>query len=200
MAVLRPGGLLAIELPDPECHWAKLLGRWWMPWLQPQHLNLMPIGNLRAEPAGRGFTVVAEQRAEPHAAIDVLAASIMAVNALTIAGEDLPWRDAPPTRWRRAMFIVCVPLFVLASVADRISAPFGRQRGWSNVSGGGPPGCRIARPFSHHDMPEPAPSVVRTRFGSQVALRTGNVLLREPWIRPARWFRVRSCCWPGRSR
>jgi hypothetical protein len=67
----------------------------------------------------------------------VLAAAIMAVNALTIAGEDLPWRDAPPARWRRilrkATFIACVPLFVLASAADRLSAPFGRRRGWSNA-------------------------------------------------------------------
>jgi len=137
MTVLRPGGLLAIELPDPECRWAKVLGRWWMPWLQPQHLNLMPIANLRAELAALGFTVVAEQRAEPHSAIDVLAASLMVVNALTIAGEDLPWRSAPPTRWRRilrkATFVVCVPLFVLASVADRITAPLGRRRGWSNA-------------------------------------------------------------------
>lgn len=135
--VLRPGGLLVIELPDPECRWAKLLGRWWMPWLQPQHLNLMPIGNLRAELTARGFTVVAEQRGEPHSAIDVVAASLMVVNALTIGGEDLPWRDASPG-WRRrglrkAAFVACVPLFVLASIVDRVSALFGRRRGWSNA-------------------------------------------------------------------
>ncbi|MET8996462.1 class I SAM-dependent methyltransferase [Amycolatopsis sp. NPDC004169] len=135
--VLRPGGLLAIELPDPECRWAGVLGRWWMPWLQPQHLNLMPIGNLRAELAAHGFTVVAEQRGEPHAAIDVLAAALMVVNALTIAGEDLPWRATPPARWRRilrkATFVACVPVFVLASLVDRITAPLGRRRGWSNA-------------------------------------------------------------------
>jgi SAM-dependent methyltransferase len=137
MTVLRPGGLLAIELPDPECRWAKVLGRWWMPWLQPQHLNLMPIGNLRAELAEAGFTVLAQQRAEPHTAIDVVAALMLAVNALTIAGEDVPWREKPPRRWRRilrkAVFVACVPLFVLAVVVDRISAPFGRRRGWSNA-------------------------------------------------------------------
>lgn len=137
MTVLRPGGLLTIELPDPECRWGKVLGRWWMPWLQPQHLNLMPIANLRAELASHGFTVVAEQRAEPHAAIDALAASVMAVNALTIAGEDLAWREHPPTRWRRilrkATFLACTPLFALATALDHISAPLGRKRGWSNA-------------------------------------------------------------------
>ncbi|WP_344420789.1 class I SAM-dependent methyltransferase [Amycolatopsis minnesotensis] len=134
---LRQGGFLAIELPDPECRWARALGRWWMPWLQPQHLNLMPIGNLRAELVASGFTVVAEQRAEPHAAIDLLAASVMAVNALTIGGEDLAWRDTPPGRFRRilrkATFALCVPLFILAGVVDRISAAAGRKRGWSNA-------------------------------------------------------------------
>ncbi|MFD9959383.1 class I SAM-dependent methyltransferase [Amycolatopsis sp. NPDC058986] len=134
---LRPGGLLAIELPDPECRWAKVLGRWWLPWLQPQHLNLIPIGNLRTELAARGFTVIAEQRGEPHAAIDVLAASVMAVNALTIGGEDLAWRPAAPGRPRRilrkAAFVACVPVFVLAALLDRLSAPFGRKRGWSNA-------------------------------------------------------------------
>ena len=149
MTVLRPGGLLAIELPDPECRWAKVLGRWWMPWLQPQHLNLMPIGNLRAELSARGFTVVAQQRAEPHAAIDVVAALMLAVNALTIAGEDIPWRPEPPSRWRRilrkATFVVCVPLFVLAVLVDRISAPIGRKRGWSNAY------RVVARREGHHE-------------------------------------------------
>ncbi|GAA4523924.1 class I SAM-dependent methyltransferase [Amycolatopsis samaneae] len=134
---LRPGGLLAIELPDPECRWAAVLGRWWLPWLQPQHLNLIPIGNLRAELAARGFTVVAEQRGEPHAAIDLVAAAVMAVNALTIGGEDLAWRAARPGRARRllrkAAFLACVPLFVLAGLLDRISAPLGRTHGWSNA-------------------------------------------------------------------
>jgi hypothetical protein len=59
------------------------------------------------------------------------------VNALTIAGEDVPWREEPPRRRRRilrkATFIACVPLFLLAAVVDRISAPFGRKRGWSNA-------------------------------------------------------------------
>lgn len=134
---LRPGGLLAIELPDPECRWAKLLGRWWMPWLQPQHLNMIPIGNLREELASHGFTVIAEQRAEPHSAIDLTAAAVMAVNALTIGGEDLAWRATSPGRLRRILrkvtFAACVPLFLLAIVLDRISAPIGSNRGWSNA-------------------------------------------------------------------
>ncbi|HEY2064193.1 MAG TPA: class I SAM-dependent methyltransferase [Amycolatopsis sp.] len=134
---LPPGGHLAIELPDPESRWGRLLGRWWLPWLQPQHLNLIPIGNLRDELAELGFTVVAEQRAEPHSAMDLVAAVMLTVNAATIGGEDLAWRRNRPSRTRALLrklgFIVCIPVFVIAGIVDRISAPIGRKRGMSNA-------------------------------------------------------------------
>lgn len=136
-AVLEPGGLLAIELPDPECTWSRLLGRWWLPWLQPQHLNLMSIGNVRLALTELGFTVVAEQRAEPHSGIDVVAAALLAVNAATIGGEDLAWRPAKPSRGKRLLrkagFLVAIPIFLLATLVDRISAPLGRKHGLSNA-------------------------------------------------------------------
>jgi ubiquinone/menaquinone biosynthesis C-methylase UbiE len=59
---LPVGGYLAIELPDPESIWGRLLGRWWMSWLQPQHLHMIPIANLRTRLSELGFTVVSEQR------------------------------------------------------------------------------------------------------------------------------------------
>jgi 2-polyprenyl-3-methyl-5-hydroxy-6-metoxy-1,4-benzoquinol methylase len=136
-AVLPAGGHLAIELPDPESRWGRLLGRWWLPWLQPQHLNLIPIGNLRKELAELGFTIVAEQRAEPHAATDMVAATMLAVNAATISGEDLAWRKDRPKRsrvlLRKLGFLVCIPFFVLAALIDHTSAPLGRKRGLSNA-------------------------------------------------------------------
>jgi hypothetical protein len=42
--VLPPGGYLLIELPDPQWPLARLFGRYWMPWFQPQHLHMMPLG------------------------------------------------------------------------------------------------------------------------------------------------------------
>lgn len=134
---LPDGGYLAIELPDPECAWSRFLGRWWTPWLQPQHLHMMPIGNLRTRLHETGFTVVAEQRAEPHIATDLVNATLLAVNAATIAGEDLAWRPAPPPRWRRtlrkAAFLASIPLAIAAFHVDRASAPLGRSRGLSNT-------------------------------------------------------------------
>lgn len=136
-AALPVGGYLSIELPDPECGWNRLLGRWWTAWLQPQHLNMMPIGNLRARLVELGFDVVEEQRAEPHIATDVVSATLLRVNAATIAGEDLAWRSAPPSRFRKvlrkAAFVASIPLAVAALVVDRVSAPIGRKRGLSNT-------------------------------------------------------------------
>ncbi|WP_432254056.1 class I SAM-dependent methyltransferase [Streptomyces sp. HNM1019] len=91
-AALPVGGHLAIELPDPECTWARLLGKWWISWLRPRHLHMIPIANLRAELSALGLTVVSEQRAEPHNGQDVISAAILAMNAALIGGEDLAWR------------------------------------------------------------------------------------------------------------
>jgi SAM-dependent methyltransferase len=134
---LRPGGHLAIELPDPECAWNRVLGRWWLPWLQPQHLNLMPIANVRAELTRLGIDVVAEQRAEPHGLIDVVSAVFLRVNAATISGEDLAWRPAPPSKartiLRKTAFVASLPLFLLAMGVDRLTALIGSKRGLSNA-------------------------------------------------------------------
>ncbi|MFJ4961819.1 bifunctional 3-demethylubiquinone-9 3-methyltransferase/ 2-octaprenyl-6-hydroxy phenol methylase [Streptomyces sp. ADI96-02] len=122
-AVLRPGGLLVIDVPDPESRFARLLGRWWLPWLQPQHLHLVPAGNLRRRLAECGFTVLAEEHAEAHDPVDLLAAVWSALNAVA-PREDLPWLDAPPGAGRRALrtavMIAGVPLLLAAAVLDRV--------------------------------------------------------------------------------
>ncbi|MFI1761413.1 class I SAM-dependent methyltransferase [Streptomyces sp. NPDC020800] len=136
-AALPVGGHLAIELPDPECAWAKLLGKWWISWLQPQHLHMIPIANLRSELKSLGLTVVSEQRAEPHNGQDVVSAAVLAINAGLIGGEDLAWRPAPPTRARalvrKVAFNASVPVLALAYLVDRVSAAVGGGRGLSNT-------------------------------------------------------------------
>jgi SAM-dependent methyltransferase len=55
--VLKPGGLLLIEVPDPSSRLGRLLGRYWIPWFQPQHQHFFSIGALerllRAEASSR---------------------------------------------------------------------------------------------------------------------------------------------------
>ncbi|WP_030326342.1 class I SAM-dependent methyltransferase [Streptomyces sp. NRRL B-3229] len=135
--VIRPGGHLLIEVPDPESGYARLLGRWWLPWLQPQHLHLVPVENLRRRLRNLGFTVVAEQHADPHDPVDLLAAVWLALDAVA-PGEDLPWRPAPPTALRRALRAITqtagIPALLLAALLDRcVVKPVARPLGLSNA-------------------------------------------------------------------
>jgi SAM-dependent methyltransferase len=134
---LRPGGLLLIEVPDPESRWARLLGRWWLPWLQPQHLHLAPLANLRARLGELGFTVLLEQRGEPHDPVDLLAAGWLALDAVA-PREDAPWLPGtPPGRARRllrtAMFLAGAPALLVAAVLDRLLARPAGRFGFSNA-------------------------------------------------------------------
>ncbi|KPI07561.1 hypothetical protein OK074_0271 [Actinobacteria bacterium OK074] len=121
---IRPGGHLLIEVPDPESRYARLLGRWWLPWLQPQHLNFVPVGNLRRRLAQLGFTVVGEQHAEPHDPVDLLAATWLAVDAAA-PREDVPWLAKPPNGFKRflrgAVLLAAVPFFILGTLLDRFA-------------------------------------------------------------------------------
>lgn len=122
--VVRPGGHLLVEVPDPDSRYARLLGRWWLPWLQPQHLHLMPAGNLRRRLTELGFTVLAEQHAEPHDPVDLLAAVWLALDH-TAPREDAPWLPGPPGALRRtlraALLLAGVPALLTATLLDRLA-------------------------------------------------------------------------------
>ncbi|MGW1174655.1 class I SAM-dependent methyltransferase [Kitasatospora sp. NPDC002543] len=135
--VLRPGGLLLIEVPDPQSRYARLLGRWWLPWLQPQHLHLMPAANLRRRLGELGFTVVLEQHGEPHDPVDLLAAGWLLLDA-GAPREDAPWLPGdPPGRLRRALrgavFLAGAPVLLLAALLDRLAARSAGRTGLSNA-------------------------------------------------------------------
>jgi len=55
--ILRPGGLLILSLPNPDSLEARLLGRDWVGWDLPRHLNLFRPAQLRLLLARRGFVV-----------------------------------------------------------------------------------------------------------------------------------------------
>ncbi|MFF4491558.1 class I SAM-dependent methyltransferase [Streptomyces sp. NPDC001544] len=134
---VRPGGHLLIEVPDPESRYARLLGRWWLPWLQPQHLHFVPVANLRRRLTELGFTVVAEQHAEPHDPVDLLAAVWLALDH-TAPREDAPWLAEPPGALSRALrtatLLAGVPALALATLVDRFAArPLSHRLGLSNA-------------------------------------------------------------------
>lgn len=134
---IRPGGHLMIEVPDPDSRYARLLGRWWLPWLQPQHLHFVPVANLRSRLTDLGFTVVAEQHAEPHDPVDLLAATWLALDAVA-PRDDFPWQPERPNALRRtlrgAMVLAGVPALVLGTLLDRFAVrPLSHRLGVSNA-------------------------------------------------------------------
>lgn len=133
---LRPGGHLVVEVPDPESRYARLLGRWWLPWLQPQHLHLAPVGNLRRALSGLGFTVVAEQHASAHEPVDLVAAVWLALDEAA-PRDDLPWLPARPGPARRALrtsvLLAGAPALVVAALLDQAVAPFAGRLGLCNA-------------------------------------------------------------------
>ncbi len=134
---VRPGGHLLIEVPDPASRLARVLGRWWLPWLQPQHLNFLPVANLRRELTALGFTVVAEEHAEPHDTVDLLGAVWLSLNAVA-PPEDAPWLATPTDRVHRllraAILLAGVPALLLATTLDRLLVkPLAHRLGLSNA-------------------------------------------------------------------
>jgi SAM-dependent methyltransferase len=122
---LEPGGLLSIEMPDPESTLARAMGRWWGPYLQPQHLNMVTRPNLERMLAERGFTVVDAHGPEAHQGADLGFAAYMIANRLG-PPVDVPWRPAP-TRWshlRRSVgFSAGMPLIGLGLLVDNAMTP-----------------------------------------------------------------------------
>ncbi|MFF7471948.1 methyltransferase domain-containing protein [Streptomyces sp. NPDC008092] len=134
---VRPGGHLLIEVPDPESRYARLLGRWWLPWLQPQHLHFVPVANLRARLTDLGFTVVAEQHAEAHDPVDLLAAVWLALDHAA-PREDAPWLPTPPGGLRKslraALLIAGIPALIAGTLLDRFAVrPFSHRLRVSNA-------------------------------------------------------------------
>ncbi|MGH3826530.1 MAG: class I SAM-dependent methyltransferase [Pseudonocardiaceae bacterium] len=117
--VLLPGGYLLIEVPDPEFRLGRVFGRFWMAWFQPQHQHMIPLDNLLAALADRGFSPVAVQRGAAHLGGDLTLSLMLAINACA-PDPRLPWLTAGWTRWRQvrhtAVWAVSGPLLAGAYV------------------------------------------------------------------------------------
>ena len=122
---LVPGGHLLIELPDPESRFPLVVGRWWIPWFQPQHQHLIPLGRLKEELDRRGFDIVAEDRAAAHQTVDFVIAAWLWLNHFVPA--DAPWTPkGSPLRGlaRLAVIAAGAPLLLAAFLADQVANVF----------------------------------------------------------------------------
>jgi SAM-dependent methyltransferase len=120
--VLPPGGYLLIEVPDPQWPLARVFGRYWMPWFQPQHQHLTPAANLTQALADRGLRPVAIERGAAHQANDLTTAALLAFARLT-PRPAVPWSARPPTAlsraWQSLVWTAGLPAIAAGLVIDR---------------------------------------------------------------------------------
>ncbi len=132
---LGPGGVLVIEVPDPECPVGYWLGRFWLPWFQPQHLHLISMRSLQRMLVEEGFQPVITNRPEAHIPVDCLMASYLLCS--WCAGKlGTPWREQDSWLDRTRYYLVWAfspPLLAFGWMLDRLLAPVLRRAGYSNT-------------------------------------------------------------------
>ena len=132
--VLVPGGHVLIELPNPECRWGRTFKSFWLPWFQPQHQHLIPIGNLEKALEDRGFEIVAEDRGEAEQAVEFLAATFFLVDGAAPVTK-LPWLPETGLKGqirRGVIFTLAMPLVPIAVAVDNILHLFMKRTAGGN--------------------------------------------------------------------
>ncbi len=115
LAVLRTGGHLVVELPNPRCAFARLLGKLWVPYGRPRHL--IPPDALRTALECMGCSIVSVDRRAPHIPYDLAALAAVAL-----------------ARFRRRPLLKAASALVVAAALalDHLLAPLLRLTFFSN--------------------------------------------------------------------
>jgi hypothetical protein len=133
--VLRPGGYLLIEVPNPECPLGRWLGKFWISWLQPQHLHLITLPAMERALVEAGFEPVKTEVAGAHIAADFVMAGWM-LRRWAGGWPRLPWRPAPTMIGRVRYGVVSalwVPSLAFSILMDKLTAAVFRKAGISNA-------------------------------------------------------------------
>jgi SAM-dependent methyltransferase len=132
--LLAPGGHLVVEVPDPASRLGRLLRSWWLPWFQPQHLNLLPAERLEVVLREEGLQPVQWQRGAVHQPLDFAAAVSLVAHRLA-PPSDRPWGRPPRGGSLRAaaVWTLALPFLALAALLDHALAPALRRPGWANA-------------------------------------------------------------------
>jgi SAM-dependent methyltransferase len=123
--VLLPGGLLMIEVPNPDYLFGRMLGSCWLPWFQPQHQHLLSASNLERLLAKNGFSVVRRDYGA-HIPIDCIGFLYMALGHIT-PRPGMPWNERATTATRvvhASVWGLALPLLLVAYGLDHLLAPF----------------------------------------------------------------------------
>ena len=137
--VLGEGGMLMIEIPDPQSKIGRSLGRLWLPWFQPQHLHFMNTPNLSRSLEERGFEVQEIDRHEAHQSVDFFFTAIILLQRIA-PDRSKPWhrQDSEMKRgvlglWRALMMMCFIPLIIFGVLLDKLFRPLLSRPGFSNT-------------------------------------------------------------------
>jgi SAM-dependent methyltransferase len=128
---LAPGGLLVVEVPDPQSPWGRRLGRYWLCWFQPQHQHFVSCANLTAALDEAGLGVVSVERAPATMGWD-LAGAVMLFFGHHLPKAPAPWLPRPTAGQRAGRWLggaVAVPALVAAAAADVVKDAWYRRPG-----------------------------------------------------------------------
>ncbi len=132
---LAPSGILMVEVPNPDSYLRHIFGRYWAPWLQPQHQHLLSIANMARLLNANGFTPIRWEIGEAHVPCDFSFAAMSMVGLMAPA-IDAPW--LPPATYRqriahRIVWLLAMPLIGVGFLLDHLFALFSRSPKWSNT-------------------------------------------------------------------
>ncbi len=132
---LAPGGLLLIEVPDPESILRKLFRSRWLPYFQPQHQHLLSARNLTVLLGEAGFEIERVVRGGAHIGVDAFFAAFLTLDRWG-PPADLPWRGpaGAGARWRRScVWGLGMPLLLGAALFDGVVKQLRAVPGVSNA-------------------------------------------------------------------
>jgi SAM-dependent methyltransferase len=133
-ATLCDGGMLILEVPNPDFWPRRFLGRCWFQWLQPQHLHFFSIPNMEKLLRRCGFEPIAWHTSEAHIPIDFMTAALFILRGVAPPAH-YPWRPQQGWLygvWRFTVFTLGSPLIIGGFLVDMLLLPWARLFGMSN--------------------------------------------------------------------
>lgn len=117
--ILKPGGLLVLSLPNPDCWEAKLFGQYWVGWDRPRHLHIFSRPVLQNYLAECGF---AERDVQSFSGR--LAMTLMSLDFFMNAKQVAPEKWGP---WRKFLYnplfrMATLPLYKIAEARNQLTS------------------------------------------------------------------------------
>jgi hypothetical protein len=112
-----------------------VLGRFWVPWFQPQHQHYLSVKNVERLLREEGFEPVRWHRGEAHQSVDFIFGAFLVLRSLA-PPIDKPWRPettAADRLYNGVVFVACIPLMIAGVVLDKVLAKPLARPGWSNT-------------------------------------------------------------------